>query len=472
MHPSDLPAAMQRAFERQRESYDAAPFADWPTRRDRLQRLQRLVAANEREIEAAIDADFGGRPRMETQLAEVFPCLVEIRGALKHGAGWMKVRSAGVGKWFLPARATVQPRPLGVVGIIVPWNYPLFLAVGPLVGALAAGNRAMVKMSELTPAFSLLFADLVRQNFAPEEVTVVNGGPELAAEFSALPFDHLLFTGSTGVGRKVMEAAAANLTPVTLELGGKSPAIVTPGFDIERAAARILAGKLLNAGQTCIAPDYVLIQEMDRERLLIALQSQARLMFPRGLAERDYCSIVNARHYARLVGYLDQAAASGVAARPLFDGTQREEAAHRLAPVALVDPALTLDVMRNEIFGPLLPVIGYDTVDDALIAVKSQPRPLALYWFDDDRARTEHMLQQVHAGGVSINDTLLHIAQESLPFGGVGASGMGHYHGRWGFDTFSKLTAVFHQSRLNGMKLFTPPYGAMAQRLLGLMKRL
>jgi len=476
MHPSDLPAAMQRAFERQRESYDAAPFADWPTRRDRLQRLQRLVSANEREIEAAIDADFGGRPRMETQLAEIFPCLVEIRGALKHGAHWMTPRHVGVGKWFLPASATVQPRPLGVVGIIVPWNYPLFLAVGPLVGALAAGNRAMVKMSELTPAFSLLFADLVRQNFAPEEVTVITGGPELAAEFSALPFDHLLFTGSTGVGRKVMEAAAANLTPVTLELGGKSPAIVAPGFDMERAAARILAGKLLNAGQTCIAPDYVLVPTADRERLLIALQSQGRRMFPRGLAERDYCSIVNPRHYERLAGYLDQATSSGVAARPLFDGPQREEAAHRLAPVALIDPPLTLDVMRNEIFGPLLPVIGYESangaVDAALAAVKSQPRPLALYWFDDDRARTERVLQQVHAGGVSINDTLLHVAQDTLPFGGVGASGMGQYHGRWGFDTFSKLTPVFRQSRLNGMKLFTPPYSPIAQRLLALMKRL
>lgn len=474
MHPSDLPA-MQRAFELQRASYDAAPFADWPTRRDRLQRLQRLVSANEREIEAAIDTDFGGRPRMETQLAEIFPTLGEIRSALKHGERWMQPRRAAVGKWFMPAGAFVQPRPLGVIGIIAAWNYPLFVAAGPLVGALVAGNRAMIKMSEFTPAFSRLFADLVRHDFAPEEVTVVNGDAELAAGFAALPFDHLIFTGSTAVGRKVMAAAAPNLTPVTLELGGKSPAIVTPGYDVDRAAARILAGKLLNAGQTCIAPDYVLVSATDRERLLIALQAHARRMYPRGLAERDYCSVVNPRHYGRLAGYLDQAAASGVAARPLFDGPQRDEGGHRLAPVALIDPPRTLDVMRNEIFGPILPVIGYEstdgTADAALAAVNAQPRPLALYWFDDDHARTERMLQQVHAGGVTINDTLLHIAQDSLPFGGVGASGIGHYHGRWGFDSLSKLTPVFRQSRLNGMKLFTPPYHPLAQRLLGLMKR-
>ncbi len=474
MHPSDLPA-MQRAFEVQRESYDGASFADWPTRRDRLQRLQRLVSANEREIEAAIDLDFGGRPSMETQLAEIFPTLAEVRSALKHGERWMQPRRAGVGKWFMPATACVQPRPLGVVGIIAAWNYPLFVSAGPLVGALAAGNRAMIKLSEFTPAFSRLFADLVRHDFAPDEVTVVHGDAELAAGFAALPVDHLVVTGSTAVGRKVMAAAASNLTPVTLELGGKSPAIVTPGFDIDRAATRILAGKLLNAGQTCIAPDYVLVSNADRERLLIALQTQARRMYPRGLAERDYCSVVNARHYERLAGYLDQATASGVAARPLFDGAQRDEVAHRLAPVALVDPPRTLDVMRNEIFGPILPVIGYEsgdgTADAALALVNAQPRPLALYWFDDDRARTGRMLQQVHAGGVTINDTLLHIAQDSLPFGGVGASGMGHYHGRWGFDALSKLTPVFRQSKLNGMKLFTPPYRPLAQKLLGLMKR-
>jgi coniferyl-aldehyde dehydrogenase len=297
MGPSEIPAALLSAFERQRASYDSAPYPEWGERQGRLQRLQGLIVDHEEEIEAAIDVDFGGRPRMETQIAEVFPSLAEIRGALKHGARWMKPRGVWVSKWFLPARAHVMPRPVGVVGIIVPWNYPLFLAAGPLAGALAAGNRALLKMSEYTPTFSQLFADLVARSFAPEELAVITGGPDVAAQFSALPFDHLLFTGSTAVGRRVMAAAAQNLTPVTLELGGKSPTVVAPDYPIERAAQRVLAGKLLNAGQTCIAPDYVLVPRRSVADFVAATGLQARRMYPRGLQDPDYCSIVNPRHY-------------------------------------------------------------------------------------------------------------------------------------------------------------------------------
>ncbi len=284
-----------------RQAHDEAqaPFPPWEIRRDRLQRLSSLIVEQERAIEDAIDADFGGRPRLETQIAEVFPSLAELRGALRQGRRWMKPRSAGVSKWFLPARAHVMPRPLGVVGIIVPWNYPLYLAVGPLAGALAAGNRAMVKMSEATPRFSQLFADLVARRFDPTELAIITGGPDVAAQFSALPFDHLLFTGSTGVGRQVMGAAAQNLTPVTLELGGKSPAVVAPGYPIARAAERILAGKLLNAGQTCIAPDYLLVPRTQVPALVEAAAAQARRMYPRGLADPDYCSIIKRRSSVR-----------------------------------------------------------------------------------------------------------------------------------------------------------------------------
>ena len=471
MNPNDIPATLHATFQRQRESYDAATFPEWAERRDRLQRLLGLITANESAIEAAIDADFAGRPKFETQIAEIFPTVSEIRGALRHGERWMKPRRAGVSKWFLPARAQVLPRPLGVIGVIVPWNYPLFLAVGPLVGALAAGNRAMVKMSEYTPAFSQLFADLIARAFSDVEVAVVTGGPEVAAQFSALPFDHLLFTGSTAVGRHVMSAAARNLTPVTLELGGKSPTVVAPGYPLERAAERVLAGKLLNAGQTCIAPDYVLVPRARTAEFVDALRRQAQRMYPGGIADASYCSIVNPRHYGRLAGYLDQAAASGVAIHPLFSGTERNDEAHRLAPAVLVDPPGTLDVMRDEIFGPLLPVLGYDSIEDALTVINSRPRPLALYWFDGDRARIERALKATHAGGVCINETLVHVAQETLPFGGVGPSGMGQYHGQWGFDTFSKLTPVFRQSAWNGMALFTPPYRPIASSLLRLMKR-
>ena len=471
MSPSELPAALHGVFQRQRASYDAAPFPEWEVRRDRLRRLQHLIGDNERDIEATISADFGTRPQMETQIAEVFPSLAEIRDALRNGPRWMKPRGAWVSKWFLPARAHVMPRPLGVVGIIVPWNYPLFMAAGPLAGALAAGNRAMVKMSEYTPAFSQLFADLVAKTFEPEELAVITGGPDVAAQFSALPFDHLLFTGSTVVGRQVMASAAQNLTPVTLELGGKSPAVVAPGYPIERAAQRVLAGKLLNAGQTCIAPDYVLVPRKNVAEFVAATREQARRMYPRGINDPDYCSVVNQRHYGRLVGYLEEAVAAGVVVHTLFDGPDRNDEVHRLAPSVLVDPPSTLDVMRSEIFGPLLPVIGYDTVDQAVAFVNAQPRPLALYWFDNDRKRVDRALKQTHVGGVCVNETLMHVAQGELPFGGVGPSGMGHYHGQWGFDTFSKLTPVFRQSGLNGMNLFMPPYRPHVEKLLRLMKR-
>ena len=471
MNASDTPSELHVVFEIQRAAYDAAPFAEWDERRNRLVRLQRLLADNESKIEAAIDADFGGRPRVETQIAEIFPSLSETRGAIKQGKSWMKPRRAGVSKWFLPARAQVLPRPLGVVGIIVPWNYPLFLAVSPLVTAIAAGNRAMVKMSEFTPSFSELFQQLIASAFRINEVAVITGGAEVAAQFSALPFDHLLFTGSTAVGRKVMGAASQNLTPVTLELGGKSPTVIAPGYPIEHAVQRVLAGKLLNAGQTCIAPDYALVPRDQMRAFVEAAQRQAQRMYPAGLGDRDYCSIVNTRQYVRLTGYVDQARNAGAEIVPLFNGAERNDSAHRLAPAIVIDPPRGLGVMRDEIFGPLLPVIPYDDVKDAMAVINAHPRPLALYWFDNDRQRAEAALKGTHAGGVCINETLMHVAQEDLPFGGVGASGMGHYHGKWGFDTFSKLTPVFRQSRFNGMSLFLPPYKSHVAKMLRLMKQ-
>ena len=447
------------------------PFAEWDERRNRLERLRRLLEDNETRIEAAIDSDFAGRPRIETQFAEIFPSLLEIRGAIKRGKRWMKPRSAGVSKWFLPARANVLPRPLGVVGIIVPWNYPLFLAVSPLVAALVAGNRAMVKMSEFTPAFSELFQQLIASAFRTNEVAVITGGADVAAQFSALPFDHLLFTGSTSVGRKVMGAASQNLTPVTLELGGKSPTVIAPDYPIDHAVQRLLAGKLLNAGQTCLAPDYALVPRAKLTAFVESARWQAQGMYPTGLADKDYCSIVNTRQYQRLTGYVEQARIAGAEIVPLFNGPERNDDAHRMAPAMVIDPQPELDVMREEIFGPLLPVVPYDDVKDAIAFINAQPRPLAMYWFDNNQQRADLALKSTHVGGVCVNDTLLHVAQEDLPFGGVGASGMGHYHGRWGFDSFSKLTPVFRQARVNGMKLFLPPYRPYVAKMLRLMKR-
>jgi coniferyl-aldehyde dehydrogenase len=471
MNLQDLPTDPSLLFERQRAAAAKGPAPRWEARAERLRRLQRLLVENEAAIARAIDADFGGRPAIETELAEVWPSLEELKGALRHGRGWMKPRRAGVGKWFVPARAQVLPQPLGVVGIIVPWNYPLYLAIGPMAAALAAGNRVMVKMSELTPSFSALLQQLCAQVFAPEEVCIVTGGPEVAAQFSTLPFDHLLFTGSTAVGRKVMAAAAANLTPVTLELGGKSPAVVTPGYPLAHAVQRILVGKLLNAGQTCIAPDYVLLPRDQVAGFVEAARQEARRGYPAGLADVNFCSVVNERHYRRLVRELEEAAERGTRTECLFDGASRDDSHHRLAPTLLIDPPTDCGVMRDEIFGPLLPLLPYDRLEDAIAFVNARAHPLALYWFDHDAARVDEALRSLPAGGVTVNDTLLHITQESLPFGGVGASGMGHYHGQWGFDTFSKLTPVFRQSRLNGMALFLPPYRPLMRRLLALMKR-
>ena len=471
MNASDTPAELHVVFQIQRAAYDAAPFAEWEERRSRLQRLRDLIKDNEAAIETAIDADFAGRPRIETQIGEIFPSLSEIRGAIKHGKRWMKPRSAGVSKWFLPARANVVPRPLGVIGIIVPWNYPLFLAVSPLISALAAGNRAMLKLSEFTPAFSRLFQQLIASTFRTNEVAVITGAADVAAQFSALPFDHLLFTGSTGVGCKVMGAASQYLTPVTLELGGKTPVVVAPGYPIEHAVERVLVGKLLNAGQTCIAPDYALVPRAHLEKFVDSAKRQAQAMYHRGLDDADYCSIVNTRQYKRLMDYIEQARRAGTAIVPLFGGAEDSEAKHRLAPAMLIDPSAELDVMREEIFGPLLLVIPYDAVKDAIAFINARPRPLAMYWFDNDGKRVESALKNTHVGGVCLNETLLHVTQEDLPFGGVGASGMGHYHGRWGFDTFSKLTPVFRQSRLNASKVFLPPYKPHVAKVLRLMKR-
>jgi coniferyl-aldehyde dehydrogenase len=471
MNASDTPTELHAAFERQRAAFAAAPFPDARERAERLRLLARLVSDNEKAICEAIDRDFGGRPAIETELAEIWPSLEELKSAARHVKRWMAPQRAGVSKWFLPARGTVIPQPLGVIGIIVPWNYPLFLAAGPMAAAIAAGNRVMVKMSEFTPAFSALFQSMCAQVFRDDVVRIVTGGAEVAAQFSALPFDHLLFTGSTLVGRKVMGAAAANLTPVTLELGGKSPTVIAPDYPLAHAVERILAGKLLNAGQTCIAPDYVLLPRAALEEFVATARAAAQRLYPGKLGDGNYCSVVNDRQYRRLTGYLDELGGRGTRVEPLFDGPARDETRHRLAPALVIDPPLDSAIMRDEIFGPPLPLIAYDNIDEAIGFINARARPLALYWFDRDATRVERVLRQTHAGGVCINDTILHVAQHTLPFGGIGPSGMGHYHGRWGFETFSKLKPVFRQARFNGLKLFLPPYSPLMRRLLAVMKR-
>jgi acyl-CoA reductase-like NAD-dependent aldehyde dehydrogenase len=446
------------------------------TERDRrLAALDRLLRDNAGPLAEVVSRDFGHRSSSETRLLELFPSYEAISHARRHLRCWMRPKRRRVALWFQPGRAEVRYQPLGVVGVIVPWNYPLYLAVGPLVAALAAGNRALIKMSEFTPATAKLFAELVAKYFAADEVSVIQGDAGVAQAFSRLPFDHLLFTGSTPVGRHVMRAAAENLTPVTLELGGKSPAIIGPqvlsagGFD--KAVERIIVGKCLNAGQTCIAPDYVLLPAGQEQPFVEAARRVVAACYPAIGSTPDYTHVVNERHYARLCGYVDDAKAQGAEVLELAPGIAPDAVAHRLPPLLLLKVNDGMRVMQDEIFGPLLPVVSYDNLEQAIAFVNARPRPLALYYFDNDRSRIERVLNETVAGGVTINDTLMHIAQDDLPFGGVGPSGMGCYHGFEGFETFSAKKAVFHQSRLSGIGLFKPPYGARFERLIKLLLR-
>ena len=460
--------SLTATLHRLRTAHAADPMPAWEIRSARLRKLERMLNEQQDVFAEAINADFGQRPKEETQLLELFPSLSGIRHALRHGKRWMKPDRSLAGLAFLPARNALVPQPLGVIGIIVPWNYPLYLAVGPLVDALVAGNRAMIKMSEFTPRFSALFAEQVGKYFDSDEVAVVTGDAEVAQAFSALPFDHLLFTGSTAVGRHVMRAAAANLTPVTLELGGKSPAILGPGARMEHAVERIVFGKLVNAGQTCIAPDYVLLPRPRLDEFVDMAGRAVAKMYPQLSQNDQYASVVNERQYQRLIDWRDAAVAAGATLHVLGEAT--DDAQRRLLPPQLlsgVDDSMT--VMQQEIFGPLLPLVPYDTLDEAIAYVAAHPHPLALYLFEDDAALVDKVLARTIAGGVSVNDTLYHIAQHDLPFGGVGPSGMGGYHGEAGFRSFSHMKPVFRQARLNGVGLLNPPYGERFSKMLKLL---
>ena len=444
------------------------PMPGWPARAKRLRALEAMLNDQRQAFAAAIHADFGQRPAEETDLLEFFPSLSSVRHALKHGQRWMRPQRSLPGLAFLPARNELMPQPLGVIGIIVPWNYPLYLAVGPLVDALVAGNRAMVKMSEFTPGFSALFAEQVARHFTADEVTVVTGDADVAQAFSSLPFDHLLFTGSTAVGHHVMRAAAASLTPVTLELGGKSPAIIGPGARFDNAVERILFGKLVNAGQTCIAPDYVLLPRMRVAEFVAVAKRTAAKMYPQLGHNTQYASVISDRQYARLTSLRDTAVAAGARLHVLGDAVD-DPSRRLLAPQLLSEVTEGMDVMRQEIFGPLLPLVPYDTIDEAIAYVAAHPHPLALYLFEENSAVIDKVLARTVAGGVSVNDTLYHIAQHGLPFGGVGASGMGGYHGEAGFRTFSHMKPIFRQARLNGAGLLGPPYGTLFRRMVDIL---
>jgi acyl-CoA reductase-like NAD-dependent aldehyde dehydrogenase len=467
--PVQHEAVLSAMFEAQRVKSRSDNVVPWQTRADRLKRLRSLVRDNGSAIAAAISADFGQRSRHETELLEITHVLDGIAHSLKHGRGWMKKEDRGPGYKYWPGRAFILPQPLGVVGVVVPWNYPLDLALGPANSALTAGNRVMVKLSELTPRFGEVLEELAARYFAQDELCIVNGGVEMGQAFCALPFDHLLFTGSTAVGHQVMQAASDNLTPVTLELGGKSPAIIGPragpSGDFDKGVMRLMIGKTLNAGQTCIAPDYAFIPRGQAPRFIDSARRAVAGFYPSLATTPDYTSIISDRHFKRLQALVDDAVARGAQAWPLSDAAN-DPGRRLFAPLLLGNVPAGSAVLEEEIFGPVLPLIEYGDLEEVIAYINQRPRPLALYLFESDRKKVERVLAATVSGGATVNDVFFHVGPDTLPFGGVGASGMGAYHGEAGFKTFSHAKPVFRQSAFSLLSWVYPPYGRRAERLL------
>jgi coniferyl-aldehyde dehydrogenase len=440
-------------------------------RRDRLERLKRAVLKHEDDLAAAISKDFGYRSEIESRLYDIHSVIAGIEYSKRHIARWMRPSRRRIGLHFLPASARVEYQPLGVVGVMSPWNYPVALALNPTTQALAAGNRVMLKPSEKTPATSALLATLIAETFSPEEVAVVLGGEAQARRFSGLAFDHLVFTGGSATGREVMRAASHHLVPVTLELGGKSPAVVLPDADIRDAARRIAYGKLANAGQTCIAPDYAMLPHDHVGAFVAEFLDAANVGYPNITDNPDYSSIANDEQLARLERLLADAEQKGATAFSSLASAGKPKYGRFMRPVLLTGVTDDMAIMHEEIFGPILPVVAYSMIDDAIGHINAGPRPLALYVFGGRTPERRRLLARTTSGTVGLNDTILQYAQHDLPFGGVGASGMGRYHGREGFENFSNVRSVFSQSRLNLASVGRPPFGKLVRRLLRYLNR-
>ena len=439
---------------------------------DRLLRMQALLEAHGDALALAVQADFGVRSPELTDIADLFVLRTLLQHALKSLPKWMKPVKVRTPLYLQPSRAYLQRQPLGVVGVVSPWNYPVQLSLGPVITGLAAGNRVMLKPSELTPRTSALLGALIADAYAPDELCVVLGGAEVAVEFSSLPFDHLFFTGSTAVGRSVAKVAAANLTPTTLELGGKSPCVIDKSCDIDKAAVKIAHGKLLNAGQTCIAPDYVLLPRGSEAAFGQAFATAVAQLFPSIAGNPDYASIITPRHYERLQALLAEAEGQGARLQVINPGAATDDSTTRqMAPVLVFGAAADAALLKEEIFGPILPVVPYDSLAQAIAYINARPRPLALYWFGADTHARDEVLACTVSGGVTINDTLMHITHNSLPFGGVGESGWGSYHGEAGFLRLSQQKPVMLQSKWARGDLFYPPYGRRFARAMGFLKR-
>ena len=450
---------------RLKQACQAQPMPSLAQRRSRLTALKSALLAHKQALCDALALDYGQRSDYDSLVADILPCVMQINYSLKRLKGWMKPVRRHPGLLLAPARVEMHYQPLGVVGIMVPWNFPVMLSLGPLIGAIAAGNRAMIKLSEFTPHTNAALRTLLEAVFDDDEVVLIEGDAGLAAAFSTLPFDHLLFTGSTAVGRQVMAAAAPQLTPLTLELGGKSPCLIAPDMPLALAVERMIFGKSLNAGQICVAPDYVLLPRGQEQGFIEAYQTHFRRLYPKGLDSPDYGSIINAAQYERLTAWLAEAKQAGAQAHPCASPA-RDDGARRLVPHLLTEVPGHCQLMQQEIFGPLLPLVPYDSIEEAIAYVAARPRPLALYLMSLDPALQHRLIRETHAGGMAINECLFQVAADDAPFGGIGPSGMGHYHGHEGFLTFSKAKTVLRRGRFSAGTLIHPPYRRWYQRLM------
>ena len=467
----NIRSELERVLKLQREGYLGQPVPSLAQRRADLLALQRFVRENKEAIIAAISADYGNRSRHETLFAEIFTAIDGVNHTLRHLKKWMKPQRRPVDiRNFAGARNRLIAQPLGVVGVIVPWNFPLNLSILPLIYIFAAGNRAMVKMSENSRHLARLMIEKLPGYFPREKLAVFDETGGVGVEFSRLPFDHLLFTGSGQTGRSVMAAAAQNLCPVTLELGGKSPAIICDDYPLAKAAERLLFVKLFNAGQICTTVDHVFVPQARIEEFVNLARAIVPARYPT-IDTPDFSSIIDDRAFARITAALEDAEKRGAMLLQLVPGERWNAATRKIAPHIVLDAPDDCELMSREIFGPVLPVRGYRSLEEVIDYINARPRPLAMYPFSNDTARVQMLLDRIMSGGVSVNDALFHVAQHDLPFGGVGASGMGHYHGYEGFITFSKLRPVFYQARFSFMKFLAPPYGRFASAVLGFLTR-
>lgn len=457
---------MQQIFAAQKAAYRQHPYPSAEQRIELISRIKPLLLDNLDAWIEALNNDFTTRAADETKLAEMLITLEGLKYTTKKLRKWMKPQKRSVSALSWPGKTWVEYQPLGVVGIMVPWNYPIQLAVVPLITALAAGNRVMIKMSEATPRTGALLEKLIADTFPEEQVAVINGEVDVAQAFSSLPFDHLLFTGSTTVGRHIMRAAAANLTPVTLELGGKSPCIIGQDFPMKDAAERIAFGKCLNSGQTCVAPDYILCPENRVQEFVDSWKAQVAQSYPTMLNNPDFTAIVNPRQYGRLQGYLKDAREKGADVIEINPANEDFTGSQKIPHTLVLNVTDDMQIAQDEIFGPLMIVVPYKNLDDAIDYVNERPRPLALYYFDWDQGNCDRVLKNTHSGGVCLNDTISHVGVDDIPFGGVGDSGMGAYHGPEGFLTFSQAKGIYKKGKFNATKFILPPYGRGMHKII------